>query len=138
MCIRDSVRPARSLEFGSLIKTTKGVELGGLAFGASDHSAEVSTSEISPAEKKALFEPPPGSSFDVRIPFSANLLPGTYFINAGVRGDVDGALEYLHRVMDATSFRILEEPKSRLRGLVDLGIAEHPPSFLVSYREARE
>jgi len=48
-----------------------------------------------------------------------------------VRGELDGALDYLHRLMDASTFRILEETRSHLRGMVDLGIADEAPSFTV-------
>jgi len=114
LCYRVTlVRPARNIEFGSLIKTTKGVELAGFAFG---NQPELNTV-------------PAGAVFEVNIPFAANLLPGTYFVNAGVRGELDGALDYLHRVMDASTFRILEETSSHLRGMVDLGIADEFPSF---------
>ena len=63
------------------------------------------------------------------IPFVANLLPGTYFVNVGVRGNVEGVPEYLHRLMDAIAFRILEEADGGLRGMVDLSLAGKPPSF---------
>jgi len=116
LCYRVTLeRPARNIEFGSLIKSTKGVELAGIAFG----------------EQPQLREAPAGTVFEVSIPFIANLLPGTYFVNAGVRGELDGALDYLHRLMDASTFRILEETRSHLRGMVDLGIADEAPSFTV-------
>jgi len=117
LCYRVTMqRPASKVEFGSLIKTTKGVELGGLALGGLPELAEVSE----------------GTVFEVSIPFVANLMPGTYFVNAGVRGEVNGVLEYLHRLMDAATFRILEESESPLRGIVDLSVVGEPPSFVIS------
>ena len=106
-------KDAEKLEFGSLIKTTKGVELGGLALG----------------DSLELRAPAAGTVFEVSLPFVANLLPGTYFVNVGVRGNVEGVPEYLHRLMDAIAFRILEEADSGLRGMVDLSLAGKPPSF---------
>ena len=106
-------KDAERLEFGSLIKTTKGVELGGLALG----------------DSRELQAPRAGTVFKVSIPFVANLLPGTYFVNVGVRGNVEGVPEYLHRLMDAIAFRILEEADGGLRGMVDLSLAGKPPSF---------
>lgn len=116
LCYRVTLKKlARNIEFGSLIKTTKGVELGGLALG----------------DRPELREASAGTVFDVTIPFVASLLPGTYFINAGVRGDIEGVPEYLHRLMDAATFRILEESDSHLRGMVDLSIADEQPSFTI-------
>ena len=116
LCYRVSLqRDGKNLEFGSLIKTTKGVELGGLALG----------------RDRALRTPAAGTVFEVSIPFAANLLPGTYFINAGVRGDVGGQRDYLHRLMDASVFRIIEESESNLRGMVDLSIIDRAPSFSI-------
>ena len=103
-----------------MIKTTKGVELGGFAFG----------------EQPQLSAVAPGTVFEVNIPFMANLLPGTYFVNAGVRGEIDGALEYLHRLMDASSFRILEESGSHLSGMVDLSVVGEMPSFALVESDA--
>ena len=121
LCYRVTIkRPARNIEFGSLIKTTKGVELGGFAFG----------------EQPQLSAVAPGTVFEVNIPFMANLLPGTYFVNAGVRGEIDGALEYLHRLMDASSFRILEESGSHLSGMVDLSVVGEMPSFALVESDA--
>ncbi len=122
LCYRVTLeRPARDIEFGSLIKTTKGVELGGLVLGDQPELADVAR----------------GTVFEVSIPFVASLLPGTYFVNAGVRGEIDGGLEYLHRLMDASAFRVLEEVDSHLRGIVDLSIAEEPPSFTMSSVNSR-
>jgi len=116
LCYRVTIKQqARDIEFGSLIKTTKGVELGGFALGKQPKLSAVSS----------------GTVFEVNMPFVANLLPGTYFVNAGVRGEVDGGLEYLHRLMDALSFRILEESGSHLTGMVDLSADGELPSFRV-------
>ena len=89
------------------------MELGGLALG----------------DSLELRAPAAGTVFEVSLPFVANLLPGTYFVNVGVRGNVEGVPEYLHRLMDAIAFRILEEADSGLRGIIDLSLAGKPPSF---------
>ena len=113
-CYRVTLETAAAdLEFGSLIKNTRGVELGGLALG----------------DDAALREAPSGSCFEVTIPFVARLLPGNYFFNAGVRGTIDGAPEYLHRIMDGLMFRIIEEGDVGLRGMTDLGVDGQPPTF---------
>jgi lipopolysaccharide transport system ATP-binding protein len=116
LCYRVTLtQPARELEFGSLIKTTKGVELGGQVLGGAESLGTLAS----------------GCIIEVTIPYVANLLPGTYFANAGVRGEVDGAPEYLHRLMDALTFRVLEEVDSVLRGIVDLSVADAAASFCI-------
>jgi len=106
---------AQNLEFGCLIKNTRGVELGGMVLGKRTELAVVA----------------PASRIDVSFPFCANLLPGNYFFNAGVRADVAGQPEYLHRVMDALMFRVREESDHALSGIVDFSQAQHPPTFEV-------
>lgn len=102
-----------NLEFGCLIKNTRGVELGGMVLGK---RAELETVGS-------------GTSIDVRFPFAANLLPGSYFFNAGVRADIEGVPEYLHRVMDGLMFRIQDEADHELSGIVDFSHIDQPPAF---------
>ncbi len=105
----------QNLEFGCLIKNTRGVELGGMVLG----------------ERTELLAVPAATGIDVSFPFCAALLPGSYFFNAGVRADRAGALEYLHRVMDALMFRVQEETDHALSGIVDFSQVEQPPTFEV-------
>lgn len=106
---------AHNLEFGSLIKNTRGVELGGLILG----------------KQPGLSVMPANSRIDVAFPFVANLLPGSYFFNAGVRADLNGVPDYLHRVMDALMFRVQDETNHSLSGIVDFSETKQPPSFVV-------
>jgi lipopolysaccharide transport system ATP-binding protein len=48
-----------------------------------------------------------GCSVEVEFSFDCHLNPGTYFVNAGVFGDKDGAETFLHRRVDALVFRVL-------------------------------
>jgi lipopolysaccharide transport system ATP-binding protein len=92
------------LECGSLIKNMAGVELGGLLANSDDGPYAA------------------GDVLDVRIRFRCLLLPGTYFLNAGVRGDSGdeaGSLRYLHRVFDIVAFRVLPEADPEVTGMVD-------------------
>jgi lipopolysaccharide transport system ATP-binding protein len=84
-------RDARNVIFGMLIKATSGLELGG---GAHD-SPE--------GYLKQVFA---GLVYDITFEFTACLLPAVYYFNCGVLGtcgDYDG---FLHRVIDATAFRM--------------------------------
>ncbi len=84
-------RPARNVNFGMLIKATSGLELGGGAHDAADGY---------------LKEVHSGLVIDVAFEFTACLLPGIYYCNCGVLGTTDEYDGYLHRVIDATAFRI--------------------------------
>ncbi len=93
------------VRFGMLIKTTNGTELGG----AVSSTAQDTSIQFAPA----------GSAFEVRFGFTCHLLPNFYFLNAGVEGLVDDGLQYLHRVLDAYMFRIMDETQLLPTGIVD-------------------
>lgn len=85
-------RAASNVIFGMLIKpTSSGVELGG---GAHD-SPENYAKHIQP-----------GSVYDISFEFQACLLPGVYYLNCGVLGDLGDHDGFLHRVIDAVAFRM--------------------------------
>jgi lipopolysaccharide transport system ATP-binding protein len=77
------------VRFGMLIKTVTGIELGGRQ--TSDKLLEVIA----------------GDTTEVSFQFSCQLVPGIYFLNAGVLGEVDGAEVFLDRLIDAVQFRVL-------------------------------
>jgi lipopolysaccharide transport system ATP-binding protein len=101
---------ASHVEFGSLIKSVSGVELGGVL-----HFGDEVCHSI--AE---------GSLVDVHLPFRCLLLPGTYFFNSGVRGMRNGQLEYLHRILDVLVFRVAEEESISVSGMIDFSAAREP------------
>jgi len=101
---------ATNLEFGSLVRTVSGIDLGGILH----RGAGV------PPEAKS------GDTLEVRLPFCARLLPGAYFFNAGIRGVIDGPMGYLHRIVDAYMFRVEPEQDMTVSGFVDLSSDEHP------------
>lgn len=98
-----------SVRCGMLIKTVTGIELGG-ATTAKDLS---STIDLVKAGEEIL----------VSFVFECNLAPGTYFINAGASGVLGGQMVYLHRVVDALSFRVLPEVRSQMTGIVDFKVS---------------
>ena len=93
---------------GMLIKTLNGLELGG-AVSAASHEASLAFTS-------------PGSVYEVRFAFTCYLLPGNYFLNAGVQGFVGGGVHYLHRVLDAYMFRVMDETSLLPTGIVDFRI----------------
>jgi lipopolysaccharide transport system ATP-binding protein len=96
---------AKGVRFGMMIKTISGYELGGL-------TSHPIGEGISVKCDTTLFQ---------QFRFRCNLLPGTYFLNAGITSLLpDSGEEYLHRVLDAAIFKVIPENRSVLSGIVDL------------------
>lgn len=98
-------RDVSNVGFGMLVKTTEGAALGG---GATD---------FSPA--RVLKKVAAGSRYRVRFDLCWALNPGTYFLNAGVTGSVDGAAAYSHRLLDALAFRIMPASEQLATGPIN-------------------
>lgn len=79
---------ANNIKFGMMIKSASGYDLGGLLSGRGKEDA-----------KK-------GMRITVRFSFFCHLLPGTYFMNAGVLGCVHEMECFLHRIVDVDMFRV--------------------------------
>lgn len=97
-------RGAYNVRCGMMLKTISGVELGGLV----THPAGEGIDYIRP-----------GTSFTVSFEFSTCLNPGTYFLNAGIVGWLDGQEEYLHRILDAVMLRIEPIPDWAITGYIN-------------------
>ncbi|MBK9117531.1 MAG: ABC transporter ATP-binding protein [Betaproteobacteria bacterium] len=100
--------PARRVRFGMMVKTTTGIELGGGTFPPAG----------APADGFAA-----GARVRLAFAFRCRLFAGTYFVNAGLMGDVDGTDTYLHRLVDAVAFRVQPDAALRPSGHVDLEVA---------------
>lgn len=98
-------RAASSVRFGMMIKNVVGSELGGVADAPPDGGGRSVRA---------------GDCVDVRLPFRARLLPGMYFANAGVVAIDAGDEIFLHRIMDALTFRVAPEAGLRATGTIDL------------------
>jgi lipopolysaccharide transport system ATP-binding protein len=96
---------AFEVRFGMMIRMVSGVELGG---------------QSSHPPRRGLAHIEAGSVARVRFSFQTLLQPGLYFLNAGVLGVRDGVQMYLHRVLDASVFRIDPERPGLVTGAVDL------------------
>ncbi len=98
-------RPTSNVHFGMLIKTTSGLELGGASSASSN--------------RNSLPFVTAGSSFLVEFEFTCRLNAGVYFLNSGVVGEKNGSETYLHRLIDATMFRVKPESDNLANGFVD-------------------
>lgn len=98
---------AYKVRFGMLLKTINGLELGG----AASHPVSNSIDYVHP-----------GSVVQVNFKFHCYLLPGVYFLNAGVVGHIDHGEVYLHRCIDAAMFRVQVEENILSTAMVDFQI----------------
>jgi len=97
-------KPAFKVRFGMLIKTVSGFELGGA---------------VSHPWSGGLDHVDVGQGVEVRFRFRCLLQPGTYFMNAGVLGVVDGEEVFLDRRIDVLAFRVQPEPDELATGVAD-------------------
>lgn len=100
-------RDASKVRFGMLIKNITGVELGGA-------STDFTNEGIDFVAK--------GDRVDVLFRFSAMLLPGSYFINVGVGGRQNGSETFLHRILDAVVFKVIQHEKILETKMIDFNI----------------
>jgi lipopolysaccharide transport system ATP-binding protein len=85
-------RDAYQVHFGMMMKTTEGLDVAGIATD----------------RENILFERISASSLmEVRFSIKLNVVPGTYFLNAGVMATVNGERAYLHRRVDVDMIRVL-------------------------------
>jgi lipopolysaccharide transport system ATP-binding protein len=97
-----------SVRFGMLIKSISGLELGG------------ATSSSGPHDALEFMEA--GASMRVKFRFRCLLAPGTYFMNAGIRGRVGEEETFLDRLVDAALFRVSPDPGRLATGFVDFHV----------------
>jgi lipopolysaccharide transport system ATP-binding protein len=98
---------AYQVRFGMLIKTVSGFELGG----AVSHTIY---KPIECIEKGAIVE--------VEFNFKCFLLPGVYFLNSGVVGNLDGSEQYLDRHLDIAMLRVQPGNDMLATGIIDFCI----------------
>jgi lipopolysaccharide transport system ATP-binding protein len=96
-------RSFTKVRFGMLIKSLTGFEIGG---------SETSGLKI---------EASAGEALRLNFPFTCNLNPGNYYLNAGVLAHIDGEETFVARVIDALQFKVLPNEYHQT-GQVDFGI----------------
>lgn len=119
-------RDVENVTFGMMVKSISGVEL----FGMASHPYGSAIPHVAA-----------GSVVSIEFGLVAAMLPGTYFLNAGCGGSIDGEGEsFMHRILDAIMFRVeLPATDRRLSGFFDVSdepacrwrvCAPHPQSAL--------
>jgi lipopolysaccharide transport system ATP-binding protein len=98
---------AAAVRFGMLIKSVSGLELGGA---------------VTSQSMDAIDFVDAGATMLVKFRFRCLLAPGTYFMNAGIRGRVGEEETFLDRVIDAVLFRVSPDPGRLATGYVDFGV----------------
>lgn len=97
---------AQNVAFGMLIKTVNGVELCG--------------AKITYKKQNSLKHVLKNKTARLSFEFTCNLMPGTYFINAGVEQEVDHERQFMHRILDGLIFQVTSEEEVETVGLVNL------------------
>ena len=115
----DFDKEATSVGFGMLVNNVSGLGIAG-----------ASTLQTKIHRLKLVTR---GSRVRVRFEFTCAMLPGTYFMNAGVTGTADGTTRYLHRLIDTLAFRVLAADEYVATALVDLGVR---PNIVVTDADA--
>jgi lipopolysaccharide transport system ATP-binding protein len=83
---------------------------------------EIAGATTRKSQSYLLREAPSGTRVGMQFRFECWLNAGIYFTNAGVRGTAGGDERYLHRIMDAVMFRVVDDGEPIAAGLVDLQI----------------
>ena len=101
-------KDAYDVRFGMMIKAINGIELGGIGSSSQGFGIEhVKADDL----LKISFE------------LNFNLVPGTYFFNAGCSGKVAEENIILHRIVDAIAFRVLPMSLNKVRaGYFDFAV----------------
>lgn len=95
------------VRFGMMIKNITGIELGGASTSLSGKGIEFVKE---------------GAIITASFRFCCLLQPGTYFINAGVMGLLNGCETILHRILDAVVFKVIRDENILATQLIDFQI----------------
>jgi len=101
-------RSAKNISYGMLIKTMNGVELGGYNTRLPGKTSVISANE--------------GDKHVAEFEFCCRLNPGTYFLNAGIYGDIGGGETCLHRILDCLMFRVAAPEDSCATSIINFSI----------------
>ena len=98
-------KDVKAVRFGMMVKSPTGIELAGIR-------SHLDGDGIKAVQK--------GRTLSAEFYFRNEFLPGTYFTNAGVTANEDGEETFLHRIVDATMFRVAPRGANYLQGYLDV------------------
>ncbi len=110
----DFEKEAFNVRFGMMVKTVRGLELGGITSHTASNALEY-------VHKDAVAE--------AGFRFRCIVAPGAYFMNAGLVGTIDGEETYLHRITDLLMFRVQPERDLLATGTIDFSVAGERPKI---------
>lgn len=113
---------AIAVRFGMLIKSVTGIEIGGAESANRADSIPIVSAD---------------NTLEIRFRFRCMLAPGSYFLNAGVLGQVGETEIYLNRHIDAAMFRVMPDATRLATAIVDFDVhpeVVHPSSTGASER----
>ena len=101
--------PLQGVRFSFLLKTVRGIELGGIAsnpdsFATSDFAA--------------------GTVVTASFPFKCLLTADQYFLNAGVLTTINGEDVFAHRILDLHTFHVQPVAQDTVTGVIDFGVEQ--------------
>lgn len=98
-------REAEDVHFGMMLKTKEGLDVSGI------HTEQ---------ENRVFRRIERGTSIEVCFSIRLNVIPGPYFLNAGVMGTVEGKRTYLQRRVDVEMIRVISPRACRWWGIAFL------------------
>ena len=99
-------KTALNVGFGMLLKTIGGIELAG--------------GSTSRSKYRLLENVVAGERCNIKFEFKADMMPGSYFFNAGVTQEIDGEMSYMHRILDGIIVHVGVEPDIYVTGLINI------------------
>ncbi len=102
-------KKASNVGFGMLIKTYRGIEVGGAS------SFQIETDRLPIVNK--------GDQYKVKIKFNCSFRAGSFFYNVGILSIEKEVEKYVARILDAGIFRIIEEKELVATSLLDLNVS---------------
>jgi lipopolysaccharide transport system ATP-binding protein len=113
---------AENVRFAMTISATRGVGLG---------------AQWTAIRGEGLPHVAPGTVVEVCLPFHNVFTAGSYFVNAGVQGDVYGRPVTMHRIIDAVMFRVSARSRTRTDYYVDITSEDPTLSVIAPTAEAK-
>lgn len=107
-------------------KTSFNKEISNVRFGMSIKSVSgllLCGAHSTPSHQEAITLVKTGETINVDFAFTCNLNPGTFFMNAGIFGVINGEEVFIHRIVDVIAFRVLPIVNNLETEIVNLDVS---------------